>query len=412
MGIGFPQALLLLGALLSVVAGLSGWLHGTVLSTTVLSLAAGIVLAWTGAISVRPDARLLFLAVELALVLTLFADGLAVEAELLREHWQPPVRALVFAMPLTLCLIAFAGRILFHELSWSEAFLLGAVLSPTDPVITSSVVASTRVPASVRHTLNLESGLNDGLALPFVLFFLVLASPGGNPGRQALHVLGEVGAGALIGIALALAAGWLLKRLPAAGIRHQYEGLYALGIAFAAFGAAEATYGNGLIAAFVAGIALALARHDIPATFVLFNESLSAAFQVITFVLFGALIFATGWHGSSWRVAIFIAFLLLVARPAAIGVAFRKVRLGRPEKLFIGWFGPKGVASMLFALLVAASTEHNRNLIFDIAAYAIVASIAAHGLTDTIGPRWIEGRTGSDLESGRTAGQTARRETV
>ena len=392
VGISFPEALLLLGLVLTTVAGLSGWLHGTVLSASVVSLAAGIVLAWTGTITVRPNAQLLLIAVELALLLTLFADGLMVEAELLREQWQPPVRALALALPLTLCLLALAARLLFRQLSWSEAFLLGAILAPTDPVITSSVVTSERVPETIRHTLNLESGLNDGLALPLVLFFLVLAAPGGHAGREGLHELGEVGAGAILGIGLALLAGRLLGRLPGGGILQRYEGVYSLGLAFAAYGIAESTYGNGLIAAFVAGITLALARHDIPETFVLFNESLSAAFQVITFVLFGALIFATGWHGSEWRVALFIAFALLVARPAAIWIAFGRARLANPEKLFIAWFGPKGVASMLFALLVLASRAPDRNLIFQVAAYLIVASIVAHGLTDTIGARWIEQR--------------------
>ena len=98
-----------------------------------------------------------------------------VERELLRANRGPVLRALVIAMPFTLVLIALAGKTLFGGLTWAEAFLLGAVLSPTDPVVTSAVVTSTRVPAAVRHTLNLESGLNDGLALPFVLFFLVLA---------------------------------------------------------------------------------------------------------------------------------------------------------------------------------------------------------------------------------------------
>jgi sodium/hydrogen antiporter len=394
VGIGFPEALLVVGLVLPVVAGLSGWLHGTVLSASVVSLAAGVVLAWSGAITVRPESQLLLIAVELALLLTLFADGMEVEVELLREQWQPPLRALVVALPLTLCLLAVSARLLFTELSWSEAFLLGAVLSPTDPVVTSSVVTSERVPEAVRHTLNLESGLNDGLALPLVLFFLVLAAPGGNAGGEGLHVLGEVGVGAVIGVAVALLGGGLLARLPGGGIRRTYEGVYALGLAFAAYGTAESSYGNGLIAAFVAGIALALARHEIPDTFVRFNENLSAAFQVITFVLFGALIVATGWHGSGWRIALFIVFALLAARPVAIWAAFGTVRLARPEKLFIAWFGPKGVASMLFALLVLASREPNRNLIFQIAAYLIVASIAAHGLTDTIGARWIEQRIG------------------
>ena len=120
--------------------------------------------------------------IELALILTLFADGLVVERELLRLHWGPPTRAIVVAMPVTLVLLALGAHALFSQITWQEAFLLGAVLSPTDPVVTSGVVTSQRVPRLVRHTLNLESGLNDGLALPFVLFFLILAAPGGDAG--------------------------------------------------------------------------------------------------------------------------------------------------------------------------------------------------------------------------------------
>ena len=107
-----------------------------------------------------PDAKIVVYIVELALVLTLFADGLVVEDQLLREHWTPAALALVVAMPLTLLLLALAAKGLFPVLSWQQAFLLGAVLSPTDPVVTSSVVTSERVPATVRHTLDLESGLN------------------------------------------------------------------------------------------------------------------------------------------------------------------------------------------------------------------------------------------------------------
>jgi NhaP-type Na+/H+ or K+/H+ antiporter len=300
----------------------------------------------------------------------------------------------VIAMPMTLILLALAAKVLFPELSWSEAFLLGAVLSPTDPVVTSAVVTSERVPRVVRHTLNVESGLNDGLALPFVLFFLVLAAPGGNPARETGELAGEAVLGAALGIALALAAGRLLPHLPGGGITAKYQGAYALGVGFAAFGLADVTYGNGLIAAFVAGIALAATRRDIPATFLEFNESVSAIFQIATFFVFGALIVATGWDQSVLPLLAFIAFALLVARPAAVLLSFVGVQLPRPYKLFIAWFGPKGVASMLFALLVLNSTVGDRTLVFDVASFVILASILAHGLTDTVGARWIERRLG------------------
>jgi NhaP-type Na+/H+ or K+/H+ antiporter len=404
MDIEFPEALLIVGGLLLAAAALSGWLRGTVLSISVLSVSAGLVLAWTGIVDVDPGAKSVIVVVELALVLTLFADGLVVERELLREHWTPTVLALVLAMPLTLVLLALAGKGLFPGLSWSEAFLLGAVLSPTDPVVTSAVVTSERIPAKVRHTLNLESGLNDGLALPFVLFFLALATGADSPGIEAVRLAGEAIAGAAIGVALALVGGWLLPRLPGGGIEAKYEGVYALALAFLAFGIAERTgWANGLIAVFVGGIALAVARHDIPEDFLEFNESLSAVLQVVTFTVFGALIWATGWDGSVARLVLFIAFALLVARPVAVLVSFLPVREPLSHKLFMAWFGPKGVASMLFALLVLASTDVNRTLVFDVASLTVIASIVAHGLTDTVGANWLARRLGTAPDRPLTA---------
>jgi NhaP-type Na+/H+ or K+/H+ antiporter len=392
MEITFAEALLVLGLLLVVAAALSGWFHGTVLSISVFSVGAGVVLALADVIAVSPESTVLLFLIELALILTLFSDGLFVESELLRRHWGPATRALVIAMPITLVLLALAAKALFPELSWAEAFLLGAVLSPTDPVVTSAVVTSERVPRVVRHTLNVESGLNDGLALPFVLFFLILAAPGGNPARDTGELAGEALLGAVLGIALAVVAGRLLPHLPGGGITPKYQGAYALGVGFAAFGLADVAHGNGLIAAFVAGIALAATRRDIPATFLEFNESVSAIFQIATFFVFGALIVATGWDHSVLPLIAFIAFALLVARPAAVLLSFVGVQFPGPYKLFIAWFGPKGVASMLFALLVLNSTVGERTLVFDTASFVILASILAHGLTDTVGARWIERR--------------------
>jgi NhaP-type Na+/H+ or K+/H+ antiporter len=395
MDLGFAEALLVLGSLLAVAAALSGWLHGTVLSISVLSVGVGVGLALLDVVEANPGSEAIVFLVELALILTLFSDGLFVESELLREHWGPTVRALVLAMPLTLILLALVGKALFPDLSWAEAFLLGAVLSPTDPVVTSAVVTSERVPRIVRHTLNLESGLNDGLALPFVLFFLALSTAEGDAAGEAASLAGEALVGALIGIVLAVVAGRLLPRLPGGRMEPKYEGAYALGLGLAAFGLADITYGNGLIAAFVAGIALAATRHEVPRTFQEFNESVSAIFQIATFFVFGALVVATGWESAVWPIVVFIAFALFVARPVAVLVSFVGVDMPSPYKLFIAWFGPKGVASMLFALFVLASTAEDRTLVFDVASFVILASILAHGLTDTVGARWIERRLGA-----------------
>jgi sodium/hydrogen antiporter len=394
MNIGFGEAVLLFGGLLAIVAALSGLIRGTVLSASVLSVAFGIALAAAGVVDVEATDQSIVELIELALILTLFSDGMFVERELLRRHWSPVARALVIAMPITMALLALAAKALFPGLDWAEAFLLAAVLSPTDPVVTSAVVTSKLVPASVRHTLNLESGLNDGLALPFVLFFLVLASPGGDAGTEAAKLVGEALVGAAIGISLGVLGGRLHNRLPGGGLTARYEGIYAVGFALLAFGLSDVTFGNGLIAAFLCGIAMGAAERDVPQGFVEFAENASAIFQVLTFFVFGALIVATGFDHSIPPLVVFVAFALLVARPAAVQLSFLRTGIERAEKAFMAWFGPKGVASMLFALFVLKSNVGEAELIFDVAAITIICSIVAHGLTDTVGARWMARRVG------------------
>jgi NhaP-type Na+/H+ or K+/H+ antiporter len=394
MSISFAESLLLFGGLLATVAALSGVMRGTVLSASVLSVVFGFGLAAAGVVEVEATDEAVVELVELALILTLFSDGMFVERELLRSHWGPTARALVIAMPITMGLLALASKALFPDLNWAEAFLLAAVLSPTDPVVTSAVVTSRLVPSKVRHTLNLESGLNDGLALPFVLFFLVLASPGGDAGAEAMKLIGEAAVGAVIGVALGVAAGRLHHLLPGGGITARYEGIYAIGFALFAFGFAEVTIGNGLIAAFVCGIAMGASEREVPEGFVEFAENSSAILQVLTFFVFGGLIFATGFHHDVPPLIVFVVFALLIARPVAVMLSFLRTGIPKSEKQFMAWFGPKGVASMLFALFVFKSAVPGKDLIFDIAAIAIIASIVAHGLTDTIGAKWLARRVG------------------
>ena len=391
MDLGFGEALLIFGTLLAVTAALSGLIRGTVLSASVLSIVLGIVLAELDLVSVDVGSEGVLELIQLALILTLISDGLLVDRELLGRHWGPAARALVFAMPITLLILALGAKLLFAEFSWAEAFLLGAVLCATDPVVTSSVVTSKRVPSSIRHTLNLESGLNDGLALPFVLFFLVLASPGGDAGQEAIELVGEAAFGVVVGVALGLLGGWVHKVVPR-GVTPRYEGIYAIGFGLAAYGIADVTFGNGLIAAFVFGITLGISEHDITERFAVFSENVSAIFQVLTFFVFGALIVATGFDGKVLALVAFIGFALLIARPVAVQLSLAGTKMPRPHKAFIAWFGPKGVASMLFALLVLDSAVPSAVLVFDVASFVILASIIAHGLTDTVGAGWIARR--------------------
>ncbi len=208
--------------------------------------------------------------------------------------------------------------------------------------------------------------------------------------------------GAAIGIALGALGGRLHHHLPGGGLTARYEGIYAVGFALVAFGLSDVTFGNGLIAAFVCGIAMGATERDVPQGFVEFAENASAILQVLTFFVFGALIVATGFDHSIPPLVLFVAFALLVARPVAVMLSFLRTGLPPAQKRFMAWFGPKGVASMLFALFVLKSQVGNGELIFDVAAITVIASIVAHGLTDTLGARWMARRTGA---AGAAAGE-------
>ena len=402
MDLAFPEIVLVVGLLLLVASGLSGLAHGTVVSLSVLAVAAGMGMDAVGLVDINPTDSAVVALIELALIFTLFSDGLIVERELLMGHKGPTVRALIFAMPATAALIALAGKLLFDELSWPEAFLLGSVLAPTDPVITSAVVAAKEIPAKLRHVLNLESGLNDGLALPFVLFFIVLAAEGGSAGTEGLKLLGEAAVGVLIGVGLATVAGRAIDDMPGVGLSEKYEGVYALGVGLAAFGLADATIGNGLVATFTAGIALGIADRDTPAAFREFNESVSAVLQTVTFFVFGSLVVASGVPAPAIGVAALVGFTLFIARPVSILGALAGSSLPTMQRRFLAWFGPKGVASMLFALFVLKSDVPQADLIFQLASLVILASIVAHGLTDTLGARWMQ----RQLMAGESATET------
>ncbi|HKJ35921.1 MAG TPA: cation:proton antiporter [Solirubrobacterales bacterium] len=392
MELSFPEIVLTIGLLLMLVAGLSGLARGTVLSISLVAVAAGMLLNSVGITDIGPRDPAIIAAIELALIFTLFSDGQIVERELLVGHVGPTARALVLALPATVGLIAVMAKLLFSELGWDEALLLGAVLAPTDPVITSAVVGARAVPAKLRHVLNLESGLNDGLALPFVLVFIAIGVGEGGAGEEAGKLIGEAFVGAILGYLLAYAGGRAIEDLPGVRLTPKYEGIYALGIALAAFGLAESTIGNGFIAVFVAGVSLAIADRESPKAFHDFNESIGAILQTVTFFIFGGLVIDAGVPSPAVAALALVLWVLLVARPAAIMAALAGSDLEPLQRRFLAWFGPKGVASMLFALFVLKSGVPGAELIFQLASLIILASIVAHGLTDTIGARWIERR--------------------
>jgi NhaP-type Na+/H+ or K+/H+ antiporter len=338
-----------------------------------------------------------------ALVVILFRDGLEVEAEMLQTAWRLPLRKLVLAMPLTAVVVAVAARALTN-LGWTECFLLGALLSPTDPVLSSSVVTNPRVPRIVRHSLNLESGLNDGLALPAVLAFMAALVGAGTDGERFVwwrFVLQDVSVGFAIGVVLAFAAARLMPRSRKLqeGIPDHQKSLYALGTAFVTYGVAVGLSGNGLIAVFVCAIALGILRPDLRETFEHRADDIVEIVKLGVFVVFGSLLTLDGLFGDGWAAVGIAAITLLVARTVAIWIALTGTGLSARLKGFMAWFGPKGVATMTFSLLVLSSDFPSAGRIFDLAALCAFISVIVHGLTDTPGSEWLARR---ESEAGAT----------
>src|SRR3954454_17180848 len=393
-GVEFLDApLAAFGVLLVLGALVSGLADRSFLSLTAGFVIAGLVLgkAGFGALDFDPTSEFVQGLAVVALVLILFRDGLEVEEEALRREWHLPLRNLALAMPLTAILVAVATRVL-TDLGWTECFLLGALLSPTDPVLSSVVVTHPRVPRIVRHSLNLESGLNDGLALPAVLAFTA-ALAGSDDFVWWRFVLQDVLVGVVSGLLIAFVAARLMPRDTALGhpVSAHQKSLYALGVAFAAYGTAVLPpEGNGFIATFVAAIALGIWRPDIRECFEERSEDLIEVVKLGVFLVFGAILTFGDLFADGWSAVAIVVFTLLVARPVAVFTALAGSRqVDAVEKAFMAWFGPKGVATMTFLLLVLGSGAAESERIANIAALAVLTSVIAHGLTDQPGSEWI-----------------------
>jgi sodium/hydrogen antiporter len=381
--VSLETVLLVLGGLLMAGALVSGLARRSFLSLAALFVVTGFVLGDGGLEVLDFSARSGFvhdLAI-LALVVILFRDGLEVEAEMLQREWRLPARKLALGMPITCVLIALFTHWVVG-LGWLESFLIGSLLSPTDPVLSSSVVTNPRVPRVVRHSLNLESGLNDGLALPAVLAFTAaLASDDDFVWWQ--FVLQDVGLGLAFGVALA----WLAARVVPRS--EEDQSLYALGSALAIYGIAVALEGNGLIAVFTGAIALGILRPDLRTSFEHRADDIVEIVKLGIFVVFGSLLTLDGLFGDGVAAVALVGFTLLVARPVAIWIALAGSAIDTATKGFMAWFGPKGVATMTFSLLVLAEAIPDAARIFNLAALCVFASVLAHGLTDTPGSEWL-----------------------
>ncbi|WP_082309887.1 cation:proton antiporter [Nonomuraea sp. SBT364] len=374
--------LLLLAVLLSSLA------HRTILSTAALFLVAGFVLGdgVLGVLSLRPDDELVGTLAELALFAVLFTDGMRVGWAELRSAWRLPGRALGWGLPLTLVITALGAHYLIG-LGWIESLLVGAILAPTDPVFAAALVGNEKVPPRLRQLLNVESGVNDGLALPFVMVFLAIAA-----GSSDLH-LGELGLELGLGIVIGVAVPWLAIKLEQTrwfSASTQYEPLNALAIGLLVLALGKATHGNLFLAAFAAGITVATFGERQRASFEHFGELIAELFKLGALLVFGVLITPALLGSVGWQGWVFAILALVLARPAAIWLSFLGSGLSVREQAAVAWFGPKGFASVVYALIVLSSGIAASQQVFQLVAVTIVASILLHSSTDIVVARGFD----------------------
>jgi NhaP-type Na+/H+ or K+/H+ antiporter len=348
-------------------------------------LLAGVeVLDWIHLSLETSGVRLL---AEGALALVLFADASRIDLRALRREYGLPVRLLGIGLPLTIVAGASLAVGLLPRLSWSEAFVLAVVLAPTDAALGQAVVTDRRLPSRVRQGLNVESGLNDGICVPLLLVALASteAETGVMSGRAALRLLLEklgyglvagAVAGALCAVLLGAAhrralaePGWL-QILPAGGAALAYAGGEALG-------------GSGFIAAFAAGLlfgVLSERRHADTGTD--FVDRAGELLTGWTFIVFGAGVAGPLLAKIDWRVALYAVLSLTAVRMLPVAAALIGTGARRPTVAYLGWFGPRGLATIVFAgTLVDESSPPHTETILAVAAAVVVFSVYAHGLS-------------------------------
>ena len=392
------ERILIIAAGLVAFALVSGKLRGSIITPPMIFSAFGLVIggAVLGVADVDFDNDIIHTLAELTLVFVLFTDAARIDLKLLRRDHNLPVRLLVFGLPLTIIAGTLVALGLLPEFTLWQAALLAAVLAPTDAALGQAVVSSPLVPARIRQAINVESGLNDGIALPVILLFASLAS--------AAHATVDAGEwikfGAMqiiLGPIVGIIVGWLgAKAIDwTAGkgwMTTTLTGPAALGIALIAFAVAEVIGGNGFISAFVAGLALGNTVRGQCATLFEFAEAEGQLLTLLTFLVFGAVLLPSVGGIPDWQVIVYAVLSLTVIRmvPAALALLGTGVR--GPTTLFLGWFGPRGLASILFALLVVEEAAIPlRDEILQITIVTVALSILAHGLTAAPASRWYAG---------------------
>jgi sodium/hydrogen antiporter len=322
---------------------------------------------------------------EIALALLLFGDAARIDLRSLRAHLAWPERLLLVGLPLTMVAGTLAGLLVFPGLAFASVALLAIMLSPTDAALGQRVVTDDGVPARVRQALNVESGLNDGVAVPFFLVFVDIshAELHSSPLSAVVHqIVQQIGWGLVAGLVAALVGGWLVRTADRRGwIESPWRQVLTFATAIAAYAGAVKLGGSGFIAAFAGGMAFGRVAGARSLRFTVFTEDAGGLLAAVVWIGFGALAVGPMLGDVTWRIMLYALLSLTLVRMAPVALAMIGSGAQRPTLAFLGWFGPRGLASIVFALLALEKSVPDGGLLATTVMCTVALSVIAHGLS-------------------------------
>jgi NhaP-type Na+/H+ or K+/H+ antiporter len=374
------------------------------LSTPVLFLVGGFLFGDGGLGVVHPDDPTVVRVTEMALVVTLFTDGMNAGLPELKQSWKLPGRALFLGLPITLVLLALLAHWLLH-MSWTSAFLMGTVLTPTDPVFAEAIILNKKLDPSLRGMLNVESGLNDGIALPILLALIYEI-------RGVKDLLDALGPPILIGIGIGVIVTYVAERLERSrffAAHERYRPLGSLAIILMVFSLCKLTKANQFLGIFASGSTAISLRPNLSRRFGEFVEELALVLKSAGLFVFGAMMRPSTFLDHGIAPYIYLAFAVFLARPIAMLLSLFGARLSWQSWIAAAWFGPKGFASVLYTLMAIEAGIPDPSTFFDACAVVIAGSIVMHSTSGVPLALWLRRARErvKDESGGRARGSTS-----
>jgi NhaP-type Na+/H+ or K+/H+ antiporter len=381
-----------IGTLLFLYAAVSKRLSTTLVTGPMLFVTVGLIIGSSGlgVLDVEIDAEAITLLFEATLALVLFSDAATINSSNWRKEAPIPGRLLSWGLLLTIVFGTAAAMVIFTDIDLWAAGLIAVILAPTDAALGQAVISNPRVPQSIRQALNVESGLNDGIALPIILVLLSAAEESAS-GISFGTLMSFIGQELLIAAAVGIAIGWigatiLVRAAKRGWVSPLWLQIGTLSLAAAAYSLAVMWGGSGFIAVWLAGLVLGRTTRGKLEEVSGFSETLGSALTMTSFLVFGAFILGTVLGDLTWQIAVYAVLSLTVIRMIPVALAMIGSGLNRVSVLYLGWFGPRGLASIIFAGLVIEGSEiPHASLIVTVAMVTVGVSVYAHGATSWIG---------------------------